>query len=171
MDMGGSCGSGGSYGVRRSCPEGVPGLVLAGIFGGLLGWVVYSIGGLKVGPRVALLAWPGVFLSQAWGFFVHGAGPGGPVWSWLLCGVMFTVMGIVPMLFLRTKENWRWLVWSDGPAAAPRRRRGKRSLDHIPDDDARAPVALKTASAVLHVVVLGAALFLGTTWFVAITEG
>lgn len=34
-----------------------------------------------------------------------------------------------------------------------------------------APVALTTAPAVLHVVVLGAALVPGTTWFTAITEG
>lgn len=170
MDIGGACGSGGS-GLRQRCPDGVGGLMLGGIFGGLLGWALYAVLGLKIGPRVALLAWPGVFLSQAWGFFVHGAGPGGPVWSWLICGVFFAVMGIVPLLFLRTRENWRRLVWSDGPAAAPRRRKGKRSLSYIPDDDARAPVAIKAASAVLHVVVLGAALYLGTTWFTTITGG
>jgi hypothetical protein len=73
MDTGGSCGSGGPDGVRRTYPDGVPGLVLAGILGGRPGRV--------------------------------------------------------------------------------------------------APVALTTAPAVLHVVVLGAALVPGTTWFTAITEG
>ena len=45
------------------------------------------------------LAWPALFLSLGWNFLEYGffAVEGDWVWSWLFCGVLFVLMGAVPL--------------------------------------------------------------------------
>src|SRR3954454_10161453 len=92
MDVGGSCGSGGPYVVAQECPDGTATVVLGAIFGGLLCVAVYTLGGLRFGPRLTLLAWPALFVSQGYNFLVaglHGDGDG----AFLFCAIVFFIMG------------------------------------------------------------------------------
>jgi hypothetical protein len=102
MDIGGSCASGNvPYAVSRPCPTGVPGLMIGSIFLGLLFLAVYALS--AVGPNLTLLAWPALFLSLGWNFLDYGVNPPDGsdhvVWGWLLCGVLFVLMGGLPLVF------------------------------------------------------------------------
>lgn len=126
MSMGGSCGSGGPYVVAKPCPDGIPLVVLGGIFGGLIGLALYAWSSLPVGPRLLVLAWPALFLSLGWNFAEFGfAEPGADGIGFIVCAVVFFLMGGFPLLALRDPRALRHTFWSDGPApsafATPRR--------------------------------------------------
>ena len=106
MDIGGACADGGPYVSAQSCPEGVPLLMMLGIFSlfgfGALG---FWAGGQVGGPWISLplLAWPGLFLSLGWNFLEYGVSPPedfgtGPELGWLIPGVIFVLMGGVPLV-------------------------------------------------------------------------
>jgi hypothetical protein len=57
---------------------------------------------------LVLLAWPALFISLGWNFLQYGIAPpaelepeGGPIWGWLIPGVVFVLMGAVPL----------WIAW------------------------------------------------------------
>jgi hypothetical protein len=101
MEIGGSCASGNvPYEISRPCPSGVPGLMVGSIFLGIAFLGLYAF--TAVGPNLTLLAWPALFLSLGWNFLDYGVNPpdgqDGVVWGWLVCGVLFVLMGGVPLL-------------------------------------------------------------------------
>lgn len=126
MDVGGSCGSGGPYVVRQQCPEGT-GLIVVGIFAGLLGTALVVAGTFRNGPQLWVFAWPALFIALGWNFLVYGLDPPPPeeglAWGWLVCGVLFFLMGGVPLLLVLWKP--KATLWGDrptpesAPAASP----------------------------------------------------
>lgn len=106
MNVGGACADGGPYVSAQPCPEGVALLMIVGIFGlfgfGALGfWAGAAVGGAWIG--LPLLAWPGLFLSLGWNFLEFGISPPvafgeGPELGWLIPGVIFVLMGGVPLV-------------------------------------------------------------------------
>lgn len=116
MDVGGSCGSGGPYVIATPCPEGVAGLIPLGILAGLVGLWLYTVNSWKLpGPRLTFLAWSALFLSLGWNFWEYGLGDG-PVWGWIICGIVFVLMGAIPLLGLLNRDYFRMTFWSDaGP--------------------------------------------------------
>jgi len=119
MDIGGACADGGPYVSANPCPAGI-GLVMtiafpAGFgFGWLTGWAGNRVGGYAGLP---FLAWPALFISLGWNFLEYGLvspPPGeGIVWGWLIPGVLFVLMGGVPLLLVL---RWRSEFRSDGGA-------------------------------------------------------
>jgi hypothetical protein len=105
MDLGGFCASGGPYQIAVECPDAVIASTPLSIFGGFLaaGLIIWGAAGLP-GAWLSLvfLAWPALFLSLGWNFLEYGFFPpeGGWVWSWLFCGVLFVLMGAVPLIFV-----------------------------------------------------------------------
>jgi len=109
LDVGGSCASGGPYVIATPCPDGTWLLPLA-IFAGLGFAFLAAAGGSKVGGVYALapgLAWVGLFCSFGFNFLQWGIAPpadpasdggGGPGLIFILIGLMFEVMGIVPVI-------------------------------------------------------------------------
>ncbi|MFG2037895.1 SHOCT domain-containing protein [Dactylosporangium sp. NPDC048998] len=122
LAMGGRCGSGGTGAYPYPpCPEHVPELALLGLFGGAACTIFYAVKSLKFGARLSLLPVPVLFLSMAWNFFEFGFDPpgGGLGIGWLICGVVFVVMGAGP-LFMLGKAFWRENLWADWqPPAEP----------------------------------------------------
>jgi hypothetical protein len=105
MDVGGFCAEGGPYVIETHCPDGVPLLLVGGVFGlfgfgGLMIWKGVVLGGPYAG--LAALAWPALFLSLGWNFLEYGLfnPPEGEgiIWGWLIPGVLFVIMGIAPVL-------------------------------------------------------------------------
>jgi hypothetical protein len=141
MDIGGACADGGPYVSAQSCPEGVPLLMMLGIFAlfgfGALGfWAGAHVGGPWIG--LPLLAWPGLFLSLGWNFLEYGVSPPedfgtGPELGWLIPGVMFILMGGVPLL---VAWRARAMISSAGDATIASRLGipsvGARSARHAP---------------------------------------
>jgi hypothetical protein len=104
LGVGGFCAEGGPYVIETHCPPGVavtmtlafPGLFL---FGGLMAWKGAALG---AGYAAAvLLAWPALFISLGWNFLEFGffppGGQGGVALGWIIPGVLFELMGILPL--------------------------------------------------------------------------
>ena len=102
MEIGGACAEGGPYVPRQPCPEGVGFLIVGGLWGGLIACGLYAWQALKHRvPNFLGLVWPALFLSLGWNFFEFGVDPPGQeglVWGWLICGVLFALMGGLPLL-------------------------------------------------------------------------
>jgi hypothetical protein len=100
MEIGGTCASGQSAtAIVHPCPTGVGGLMTGSILLGLVFLAIYAMN--AIGPNLTLFAWPALFLSLGWNFLEFGVNPptgSGPVWGWLLCGVVFVVMGAGPLV-------------------------------------------------------------------------
>lgn len=121
MEIGGTCASGGPYVVARPCPSGVGWMTPVSIFAGLafLGWMVAWNYGLS-GPKWVLLTWPALFLSLGYNFWDYGLdapGDGGAAAGWIVCGVLFVLMGGVPLLALKSRAARKATFWAD---ASPR---------------------------------------------------
>lgn len=117
LDIGGACADGGPFVPVQPCPDGVPFLLMTGVFG-LFGFGALGINaGVQVGgdwAALPLLAWPALFLSLGWNFLEYGFTAGedeGLAWGWIVPGAIFVLMGGVPL----------WIAWasrgSDTPVA------------------------------------------------------
>ncbi len=103
MDVGGFCASGGPYVIETECPQGTPAIMVGSILGGIVLAFVYV--GLAVKnhvPSFAALLWPALFLSLGWNFLEYAfdspLADGGVVWGWLICGIVFMLMGGLPLI-------------------------------------------------------------------------
>jgi hypothetical protein len=125
MDIGGACADGGPYVSAQQCPDGVPLLMILGIFGlfgfgGLGFWAGARIGGPWIG--LPMLAWPALFLSLGWNFLEYGVSPpepfgDGPELGWLIPGVIFVLMGGTPLV---VAWRARGIIGSDSSALPAR---------------------------------------------------
>jgi hypothetical protein len=106
-------------------------MISLSIFTGLIGLGVYGTHMLPVGPRIGFLAWPALFLSLGWAFLEAAlAAPGGVAWGYLVCAVLFGLMGGLPLLALFTRDHFKGTFW--GSRLSP----GARV---VPDDASAAP--------------------------------
>ena len=101
MDIGGVCAEGGPFLTRQPCPEGVTGIFIGGLWGALIsvGYCAWQSVKNDV-PNLVAFAWPALFVSLAWNFFEYGIDPpgdSGASWSWLICGVVFVILGGFPV--------------------------------------------------------------------------
>lgn len=104
MEIGGACASGNHpFEITRPCPEGVALLTIGGVWLGLIGAGIYAWRSISAGiPSVTWLLWPALFISLGWNFLDYAFNPpfgDGPVWGWLIPGVLFWIMGGVPLWF------------------------------------------------------------------------
>jgi hypothetical protein len=117
MGIGGACASGGPYVPAVECPDAVVLLTPLSIFGififgGLAAWGGANLGGRWIG--LIALGWPALFLSLGWNFLEFGIWPPGGndgelVWSWIFCGVVFVLMGGIPLAI-----GLRGAAWAAG---------------------------------------------------------
>jgi hypothetical protein len=103
MDIGGACASGGPFVPVRPCPEGVPALMIGGIWVGMLAAFAYGAATIGSGiPSFVGLFWPALFMSLGWNFLQYAFDPplgDPPVWGWLIPGILFELMGVIPLYF------------------------------------------------------------------------
>jgi hypothetical protein len=63
-----------------------------------------------------MLAWPALFLSLGWNFWEYGLDPPGGDGvdaGWIVCGVIFVLMGGLPLLAFKSKDIRRAVFWED----------------------------------------------------------
>lgn len=116
MDVGGACASGGAYEIRQQCPKGVAWVMPVGIFGMFFAGIFTFLGVFPDGgPRPYVFAWSALFLALGWNFLDYGfdspAPGGGTEVGWIICGVVFVLMGGVPLLALFAPHAARWALW------------------------------------------------------------
>ena len=156
MDVGGFCAEGGPFAIEQHCPQGVPGIMVGGILGGIvLAFVYVGVAVWRRIPSFAMLLWPALFLSLGWNFLEYAFDPpgtgGGVVWGWLICGIVFMLMGGLPLLVMLpatvrgfTRDRSRLAAGRRGcrsprcsasrPGCSRRRRRGRawwRKLERL----------------------------------------
>jgi len=113
--IGGTCASGNQpFQVSHPCPNGVPGLMTGAIFGGLFFLALFAFCVGDRGRPAVMLAWPALFLSLGWNFLYFGINPpgGGTSWGFLVCAVLFILMGGAPLLYL-VPTLWKALLGED----------------------------------------------------------
>ena len=103
MRIGGFCASGQSaFVIAHQCPKGVPLLMLGAVWGGLVFAGLYAWQSFRSGaPSLVALLWPALFLSLGWNFLQYGLSSpdgGGAVAGWLVCAVVFILMGGIPLV-------------------------------------------------------------------------
>jgi len=102
MEVGGACADGGPYVSAQPCPRGIPLAMFGGIWGGIIcvGVYIWQTAKYRV-PGLVAFAWPALFLSLGWNFLEYGINPpfgDGLAWGWLVCAVVFGLMGGLPLL-------------------------------------------------------------------------
>lgn len=159
MGVGGFCAEGGPFEIRQTCPQGTTLLILGGTWGGLAFAGIYAVQTIKHQvPGFEGLLWSALFLSLGWNFLEFGLDPpgGGLAWGWLICAVVFGLMGGLPLPaalrsvvrgFRGERQQWQETLVPPGTAraaaasmAALRRamrssRTGPRSPEPEPDGD------------------------------------
>lgn len=106
LDVGGFCAEGGPYVIQTTCPDNTGWLTPLSVYFGLasVGIGVFFARGL--GASLLLAAWPILFIGLSVNFLQSGLGAGGVDATGLLLGVMFLVMGAVPLVvWLRRSGN------------------------------------------------------------------
>lgn len=120
LDVGGACATGGPFEVANPCPRGMAWLFFGSIFGGMAAALLLAVSVVRGGPSLVALLWPGLFLGVGWNFLDYGYEPpggDGVVWGWLVCGIVFFVIGAVPLVPVLQVRRLRGLLWGDdGPA-------------------------------------------------------
>jgi hypothetical protein len=102
MAIGGTCAEGGPFEIATPCPKGIPLVMVGSIWGGLIfaGVYIWQSTQAKV-PSLAGFLWPALFLSLGWNFFefaFRASNEGqGLAWGWIVCGVLFALMGGIPL--------------------------------------------------------------------------
>src|SRR5437899_1203731 len=95
MKVGGTCTQGGPYEIARPCPKGIPLVMLASIWGGLILTGIYAWQSIKArAPSLLGFIWPALFLSLGWNFFEFGFNPpegSGVQYGWIIPGVLFAL--------------------------------------------------------------------------------
>jgi hypothetical protein len=133
LDVGGACADGGPYVSRQSCPDGAALALFGGVFGlfaaaGLVIWFGSRLGGRWV--SLVFLGWPALFISLGFNFIQYGIDPPGDFagleWGFLVPGVMFWVMGGVPLLL--GVAGWRAATSGRSSSAAARMSRLQSSI-------------------------------------------
>lgn len=96
MALGGSCASGGPYEIAVECPDNVAAFAPLSIFGGLAAVGIAIAFAQGFGTPLTTWAWPTLFVGLGSAFllaFIFGQDIVG-----LIIGVMFVVMGLVPLV-------------------------------------------------------------------------
>lgn len=111
MEIGGVCGSGNtSLRLVRECPDGLGTVFFGGAVLALVGAGMHVVCAPRGGPRPILLVWPALFISLGWNFVSYALDPpdgGGTVTGWLIPGIVFFIMGGVPLLALLASRTLR----------------------------------------------------------------
>jgi len=101
MDIGGYCAEGGPFEIATHCPDGVPALMIGGIWIGMIAAFAYGWASIGAGiPSFVGLFWPALFMSLGWNFLQYAFDPpfgDGIVYGWLIPGILFELMGVIPL--------------------------------------------------------------------------
>ena len=155
MDIGGACAEGSPFVPVQPCPAGAP----AALTLGMLGIFGFGALGICAGAQIdggwaalPLLAWPVLFGSLGWNFLEYGFTfeEGGIVWGWVIPGVIFILMAVVPLWFVWSARASSVPINARRPAGgldAPRPSHGRRSRGiHRTADRPPPPMTLMTPS-------------------------
>jgi hypothetical protein len=103
IGLGGYCASGGPYVIETECPEAVIVFAPIGIFGMFAAAGIALVFARGFGLSLVAWAWPILFVGLGYQFILGAVGGVGVI-SNIIVGVMFIVMGLVPVWFLASSR-------------------------------------------------------------------
>jgi hypothetical protein len=95
--LGGFCASGGPYVIQTQCPDTLIWAFPAGFFAVFISWGLAFLFQKGFAAPVLVWGWPILFVGLGIGFFQMI--PLGGVFVGLLCGILFLIMGLAPLIF------------------------------------------------------------------------
>jgi hypothetical protein len=117
LALGGGCAWVSTDEPDPACPPGLAGIGLTAVIGGIAALSLYVKAGLRVGPRLGLLAWPACFGPLFGAALLHTVRPGGGVTDygslWVVPELVLFVLGPLLVVPFR-KGGLRETLWSDG---------------------------------------------------------
>ncbi|HWH96971.1 MAG TPA: hypothetical protein VNS80_01265 [Pseudolysinimonas sp.] len=173
IGLGGYCASGGPYVIETECPEAVIVFAPVGIFGMMAAAGVALVFARGFGVSLVAWAWPILFVGLGIQFIL-GATAGVGIISNIVIGVMFIVMGLVPVWFVASsKALVPTLVGSVSVSGARFQYEGKArryfGLTPTEAEDVATPTALDWAIAIgLWIVSVALGSWLSITAFNAL---
>ena len=126
MGLGGFCARGGPYVIETQCPDSVVLFTPLSIFGALIAVAIGLVLARGFGSPLVIWAWPILFVGLGIDFLLASFIPGGV--SNLIVGIVFIVMGLVPLVIVLRIGAARLLVgttnahdrpFRDGRGATP----------------------------------------------------
>ena len=108
MGLGGFCASGGPYVIETQCPDAVVVFAPLSIFGGLIAAAIGLFFARGFGTPLVIWAWPILFVGLGIAFLLASFVPGGV--ANLIVGIVFVVMGLVPLLIVLRVGAARLLI-------------------------------------------------------------
>lgn len=130
MGLGGFCASGGPYVIETECPESVVIFAPLSIFGGLIAAAIGLLFARGFGTPLVLWAWPILFVGLGLDFLRASFLPGGG--ANVVVGVVFVVMGLVPLLIVLRVGAARLLIGTTNAHDRPfRDGRGPTPIFHV----------------------------------------
>ena len=103
MAVGGYCAEGGPYVIATPCPDNIAMLTPISIFTMIVGIFIYMGNRAKNGPDWTMFWWSALFLSLGWNFVEFSIYPpdgSGIAWGWIICAVLFGLMGFALLLLI-----------------------------------------------------------------------
>ena len=103
MRLGGFVASGGPYEIAHQAPDWAWMMPVAVILMLLPIFTSIFTRWRMSGPNIMALSWSAIFIALGWNFveFGFGIGMGGRLaWGWVVCAVLFILMGFIPMIFI-----------------------------------------------------------------------
>lgn len=169
MSLGGSCASGGPYDIAVECPDNVAAFAPLSIFGGLIAVAISALLAQGFGTPLTTWAWPILFIGLGSAFmlaFIFGQDITG-----LIIGVMFIVMGAIPLVLeFRGSVQRVFIGLRDARGArfyeGPNARRSLLSVGE-PNPEGSVPPTAGNWLAALAITIASIALgyVLGVAWF------
>jgi hypothetical protein len=108
MGLGGFCASGGPYVIETQCPDAVVIFAPLSIFGGLIAAAIGLFFARGFGTPLVIWAWPILFVGLGIAFLLASFVPGGV--TNLVVGIVFLVMGLVPLVIVLRVGAARLLI-------------------------------------------------------------
>jgi len=163
IGLGGFCASGGPYVIQTECPAAVVWATPVSIFGGLIAVGIGVLAG-GFGLPLASWAWPALFGSLGVAFF-FGAATGSI--TFLLLGILFVIMGAVPLVLALRAAPQRTVLGTTSLAGVrfaehPATRPSLTSRQPVNPDGAVPPTAADWALGLLvPLIAAGVGIWLG----------
>jgi len=169
IGLGGFCASGGPYEIAVECPDSVVAFTPLSIFGGLIAVALYVSLAQGFGMPLTTWAWPVLFcglgLAFLGGFVAYQDITG------LLIGIMFEVMGLVPLVLELRASPQRVLLGQFSASGrqffeGDRARRSLMSPSSPNPDGAIAPTAAHWAASLgVTALAIAAGILVARAWF------
>jgi len=148
--------------------------LVGSIFLGLIALAIYAINTFSI--NLVLLAWPALFLSLGFNFFDYGISPppefaSGAEAGWIICGIVFVLMGGVPLVLLifAVLKGRESRIRNLYPQMSLRQRLNMSTGGTPPPDPDATQRKQRTYAIVLHVVGIVVGIWAGMELYEAVT--